>query len=133
MMVSAEHEPKLCPDCPRKSFLNMVRAQSYTTTPAIDSVVKQCARLRALDLPHVPQCPYFSDKEKITNFFDCKSEEEHAFGFCRNSRRWLLFMDLRGKYPDTCPYEGKCDQCSYFEERKPTKYLMQERRRQGFR
>jgi len=132
MMVN-EREPKLCPDCPRMSYLNMVRGQSYTTSPPDETKVKLCARLRALDLPGVPQCPYFPEGEKITNFFDCKSEEEHTFGFCTNSRRWLLFMDLRGKYPDTCPYEGKCDQCSYFRERKPTKYLMQERRRQGFK
>jgi len=76
MMVSKEHEPKLCPDCPRKSFLNMVRIQSYTTTPPNDTVVKQCARLRALDLPNIPKCPYFSEDEKMTNFFDCKSEDK---------------------------------------------------------
>jgi hypothetical protein len=41
-------------------------------------------------------------------------------------------MDLRGAYPRSCPYEGDCDRCGYFEERKPTKYLMRERERQGF-
>lgn len=75
-MVSAEHEPKLCPDCPRKSFLNMVRAQSYTTTPPIDTTVKLCARLRALDLPYAPKCPYFPESEKITNFFNCKDKHK---------------------------------------------------------
>jgi len=63
-----EHEPRLCPDCPRKSYVNMVRSQSYTTTPTTDPNVKLCAKLRALDLPGVPQCPYFSKNEKITNF-----------------------------------------------------------------
>jgi len=67
-MVNVEHEPRLCPNCPRKSYLYLVRSQSYTTTPANDTMVKLCARLRALDLPNVPQCPHFSENEKITNF-----------------------------------------------------------------
>ena len=79
MMVSAEHEPKICPNCPRKSYLNMVRAQSYTTTPTIDPTVKICARLRALDLPSVPQCPYFSENEKITNFLTTKKKTYDLF------------------------------------------------------
>jgi len=50
----------------------MVRSQSYTTTPTVDSQIKLCAKLRALDLPHVPQCPYFPKEEKISNFFEKK-------------------------------------------------------------
>jgi len=79
-----EHEPKLCPDCPRKSYVNMVRGQTYTTTPPIDTMIKLCARLRALDLPGVPQCPYFSDNEKISNFFDCKAKSRLP----KRRKRW---------------------------------------------
>jgi len=32
-------------------------------------------------------------------------------------------MDMSMHYPKTCPYDGDCDRCGYFEERKPTKYL----------
>jgi hypothetical protein len=76
MMVNAEHEPRLCSNCPRKSFLNMVRQESYTTTPAIETTVKLCAKLRALDLPHVPPCPYFPENEKMTNFFDYQDKRQ---------------------------------------------------------
>jgi len=49
-------------------------------------------------------------------------------GFCLNSRRWLEFMDLFGSYPSTCPYDGDCDYCGYFKERKVTKYLLKKRK-----
>ncbi len=63
---------------------------------------------------------------------EAKKIEEQLFAYCHNSRRWLLFMDLAGHYPSTCPYEGDCDRCGYFEERKPTKYLLRKRKNVGF-
>ena len=56
---------------------------------------------------------------------------KHAF--CWNSRRWLVFMDLVGKYPATCPNKGDCDGCGYFEEREPTEYLERKKRDIGFK
>jgi len=37
-------------------------------------------------------------------------------------------MDAHGQYPQTCPYDGECDQCGYFEERSETIYLKQKRK-----
>jgi hypothetical protein len=37
-------------------------------------------------------------------------------------------MDINGKYPSPCPYEGDSDQCGYLEEREPTKYLLRKKR-----
>ena len=65
--------------------MNMVRAQSYTTTPTIDTPVKLCARLRALDLPYALRCPYFPENEKITNFFNCKDKHK---GLPKFRKRW---------------------------------------------
>jgi hypothetical protein len=50
------------------------------------------------------------------------------YGFCTNSRRWLIRMDLKGEYPQTCPYDPtNCaddDNCGYYTEREPTPYLL---------
>lgn len=53
-------------------------------------------------------------------------------GFCTNSRRWLVFMDLIGRYPSTCPYDGDCDRCGYFKEREPTSYVLRKMKLVGF-
>lgn len=53
-------------------------------------------------------------------------DEKQAF--CLNSRRWLVFMDLFMNYPSTCPHEGDCDGCGYFQLREPTKYLKKKER-----
>jgi len=50
--------------------------------------------------------------------------KDKKVAWCQNSRRWLVFMDLIGRYPKTCPYNGDCDGCGYFEERQPSKYLL---------
>ena len=50
---------------------------------------------------------------------------EEVFGFCTNSRRWLVLMDFSMRYPRTCIYNGECDRCDYFRERKPSSYLLQ--------
>lgn len=48
-------------------------------------------------------------------------------GWCQNSRIWIGVSPYT---PDSCPYkgiygEGKCcDNCGYYEERKPTPYLI---------
>jgi len=45
-------------------------------------------------------------------------------GFCWNSRRWVVLMDLRMSYPEACPSRGMgCAGCSYFEEREQTAYV----------
>lgn len=54
------------------------------------------------------------------------------FGFCLNSKRWLLFMDLLGVYPSTCPDKGDCDRCGYFTEKEETRYLIRRRKLWGF-
>jgi len=50
--------------------------------------------------------------------------------FCLNSKRWLVFMDLRGSYPKTCPCRGRCyeEHCGYIEEREPTSYFKRRER-----
>jgi len=58
---------------------------------------------------------------------------ENTFGYCQNSRRWLLFMDMFGRYPASCPYDGDCDECGYFEEKTATKYLLRKRKLVGFK
>jgi len=57
-------------DCPRKRYVNLVRQTSYTTTPAVETSVKLCAKLRALDVPEA--CPHFTKGEQITRFLDGK-------------------------------------------------------------
>ena len=53
-------------------------------------------------------------------------EDSELFAFCLNSRRWLVFMDMTGRYLKICPNKGQCSHlsCGYFEERKPTKGLL---------
>jgi hypothetical protein len=51
-------------------------------------------------------------------------ETEEKLAWCQNSRRWLFFMDFRGQYPETCPYQGQCHRCGYFQEREPTRYIL---------
>jgi len=73
--MASEGEPRLCPGCPRKRYLDLVRQVSYTTTPALETTTKLCSKLRALDLPGVPKCPYFSENETITRFLDHKRKK----------------------------------------------------------
>lgn len=58
--------------------------------------------------------------------------DNHTYAFCRNSRRWLIFMDMIGRYPSTCAnqvaHQAECDNCTYLEEREPTKYLLEQLR-----
>jgi len=67
--MASNNEARLCPDCPRKSLLPLVRNESYTNTPALDTTVKLCAKLRAFKDTRLPKCPYFNDDEDITRFF----------------------------------------------------------------
>lgn len=50
------------------------------------------------------------------------------YAFCQNSRRWVITMDIRGRYPQTCPYDplDQCDEqhCGYYCEREPSRYLL---------
>ncbi len=79
------------------------------------------------------QCDYcgFWNGMAKTKCWNCGGEiMTKTQGFCLNSRLWLVFMDANDSYPRTCPYDGDCDRCGYFEERKPSLYL-KERRRDG--
>lgn len=48
-------------------------------------------------------------------------------GFCLNSRIWI---DVAVKTPKSCPYAESewhapnCEDCGYYEMRKPTKYVL---------
>lgn len=49
------------------------------------------------------------------------------YAFCQNSRRWIITMDIRGSYPETCPYDPlECNEqtCGYYCEKEPSRYLL---------
>jgi len=74
--MASEGEPRLCLGCPRKKYLSLVRQVSYTTTPTIETTIKLCAKLRALDLSGIPKCPHFNENETITRFFGGKKKRK---------------------------------------------------------
>ena len=72
--MAESDEPRLCRDCPRRKYLSRVRQQSYNNAPAADSMVKLCAKLRALDVS-APRCPHFPVSENITRYFDGRKKK----------------------------------------------------------
>jgi len=62
-----------------------------------------------------------------------KKEDEKA-EFCLNSRRWIETMMI-SRPPESCPHQSdnffSCQDCGYYELRKPTKYLKRFRKIMG--
>lgn len=72
----SNQEPKICSDCPRRSLLRLIHNESYTTTPAEDTTVKLCAKLRAYKDTRLPRCPHFPEGETLDNFIKKKRKKE---------------------------------------------------------
>ena len=58
-------EPKLCPDCPFKSWWSMARQnlldRQYTRVKEEPSNLRICIEVRRIAADHGLECPYFKD------------------------------------------------------------------------
>ena len=87
-MYVSNNEPKICPDCPRKSLLPLVRSESWSNAPTEDSTVKLCAKLRAYETT-LPRCPHYPKGETMDNFMGKEKKKEARIDVLRREMHEL--------------------------------------------
>ena len=72
-------EPKICPDCPLRSYMKTVKTQTYTTTESEQSIVNICSKLRALATAwRWPGCPHYPPTETIEAYLCVEKRKENS-------------------------------------------------------